>query len=922
MTSIDFHSNQWRAVSALVDAALDLDPSARQSWFATDAKVAALDEASRAQLRSLIELSNEPETRDFLTELPQVEVRSPHADRFATGDAIGPYRLLSRLGEGGMAEVWRAARDDGAYRRDVALKLPFVQSGAAREMFAKRSERERDVLARLEHPNIARFYDAGVAQTRLGLQPYLVLELIDGDPITVHADKQNLSVDARCELMQQVLRAVQFAHQRFVVHRDIKPSNILVRSDGSVALLDFGIAKLLDSEAMSADATQLTRDMGRAVTLAYASPEQLLGESITTASDVYSAGIIFFELLSGERPFGGADRSLGALLQALNAQTPSMTGVLRDKLRNNEASREQQVIEARERALRGDLSSIVSKAMRRDATARYATAAAFGDDIDRYLGKLPVRARDGAWLYRAQKFFARQRVPIAVGALGIAIASAAGITALTQHANSQANQAQASAVQSLIDSLFAGMSPDLAETRTYTTKELLDRARQALPAGSDTENAFAVKLRFADLYRSIGEYKDAEALYESLASEARARGNGAREANVLVEYSLANFDQFEHERANTVLLRAETVAQATHVDALTIARLEYARGLRAYNRSEYDDAAATLARSRDMADNLGAPGRETTAIALQTLAHVYAAQNAVDKSRASFRSAMQLFEAMGPKYTTARLSLVVQQAHYEYERSDYSAALANLAPAKREIDLRFAPSHGVRLLGEYTQAGCELYSGQLDAARASIERYATASTGNVEHAPLAQRLAVVERMYSGDFDGALSRLSRLMSEPAYTSPDSDAARGLLARLRAEILLRAGRDREALAELAAIERTGVTTKPGNEYLKAYVDVTLAVAELRVGLAAEALARLERAATTVNQDFAEGTSVRASLAIYISLASRIAGEKRSPPDQVTLDRFSRRNGWQTGSDQLLERVKSKNSNRATGSIPVII
>ncbi|MGL4232638.1 MAG: protein kinase domain-containing protein [Casimicrobium sp.] len=928
MTSIDLQSQQWRVVSALVDVALELDPPARQSWFVTDEKVAALDEVARAQLRSLIDLSNAPETRDFLTELPQVEARPSTADRFAMGDAIGPYRLLARLGEGGMAEVWRAARDDGAYRRDVALKLPFVQSGAAREMFAKRSERERDVLARLEHPNIARFYDAGVAQTRLGLQPYLVLELIDGDPITTHADKQKLSIDARCQLMQQVLRAVQFAHQRFVVHRDLKPSNILVRSDGSVALLDFGIAKLLDSEATSADATQLTRDTGRAVTLAYASPEQLLGESITTASDVYSAGIIFFELLSGERPFGGADRNLGTLLQALNAQTPSITSVLRDKLRNDAASYEannaaMQTIEARERALRGDLSSIVSKAMRRDATARYETAAAFDEDIARYLGKLPVRAREGAWLYHVQKFFARQRVPIAVGALGIAIAAGSGIVALTQRANSQANQAQAVAVQSLIDSLFAGMSPDLAETRTYTTKELLDRARQALPASSDTESAFAVKLRFADLYRSIGEYKDAEALYESLASEARAGGDGAREASVLVQHALVKSDQFDFERANALLAQAETLSRTSQLDALTLAQIDYANGLRVLNRGEYAEATALLTGARSKADAIkgrGTQGAEVAALSTQMLAQVHALEKRTDDARASFAEASRRFAQLGSKYTSAQLNVGVLRAMHEHDEANYARALSDLQLVKPALDRRYPPEHSVRILGDYVQAASELYSGQFEAARVSIDRYARGAANNADHAPLAERLSVYERMYSGDFASALAKLSQLQKKVADSgAAGSDTQRGLLARLRAEILLRAGQDAEAIRELNALLGLASTSTPENERLKAYAELTLAVAELRASSYEKALRRIESVVPVVERQFGERDTARVSMYIYRAWAEARAGNRAIAIDKAAVDAFLAANSWQQGSAALLARIRGEVS---PGLLPVIM
>ena len=313
-------ASNWQLLSPLVDEALALAPEARSAWL--DAQT-QLSEPVHTQLAELIAVADAPETNALFRILPNLATAPQSADfnrsARAPGNTIGAYTLLRPLGRGGMAEVWLARRNDGAYERDIALKLPLAHLPANHA--AERLMRERNVLATLEHPAIARLYDAGIAADG---QPFLAMEYVEGENIIDYANHAKLDLRDRCKLMLQVLGALHYAHQHLVVHRDLKPSNILVRADGRVTLLDFGIAKVMGESDGLAHETELTRSVGNALTIAYAAPEQLLGESVTTATDLFSAGVVLFELLTHQRPFKNAETSAMGLVLAMETYTPSM----------------------------------------------------------------------------------------------------------------------------------------------------------------------------------------------------------------------------------------------------------------------------------------------------------------------------------------------------------------------------------------------------------------------------------------------------------------------------------------------------------------------------------------------------------------------------------------------------------------------
>jgi eukaryotic-like serine/threonine-protein kinase len=389
------------------------------------------------------------------------------------GDTVGPYRLLRLLAEGGMGSVWLAERGDGMVNRPIALKLP---RGAFRlGQLAARMAREREILATLSHPNIARLYDAGVTSEG---QPYLALEYVDGRRIDEYCREERLDPKARLGLFVQVAQAVAHAHAKLVVHRDLKPANVLVTGDGQVRLLDFGIARLLEDGR--AQESEVTRAWGRAFTPDYASPEQVAGEPITIASDVYSLGVMLYELLTGTRPYQPARDSWGAFEDAvLNTEPTRPSDAAAPSLRST---------------LRGDLDTILLKALKKRPEERYATVNAFVEDIERYLDFRPVRAQpDTAW-YRLAKFVGRNRLSVgAGGAVLLAVLVGAG-GALWQARVARAEHKRAAEVKDFLTSILWDTSPYAETSRSSTVLDLLNQARAAIDQSPGARPELRVEL--------------------------------------------------------------------------------------------------------------------------------------------------------------------------------------------------------------------------------------------------------------------------------------------------------------------------------------------------------------------------------------------------------------------------------------------
>jgi eukaryotic-like serine/threonine-protein kinase len=501
---LDIDAQTWSRISALLDDALELPPQARAAWLAAlPPQHADLTNT----LRELLARAAKVETNALLDTLPKLDAGdATSADGAAgahtTGDTVGPYRLVRQLGVGGMGVVWLADRADGLMQRSVALKLPH---GPFRGDLTARIAREREILATLDHPHIARLYDAGVASDG---QPYLALEPVDGQRIDRYCADRQLGVAARLRLFVQAARAVAHAHAQLVVHRDIKPSNLLVDAHAQVKLLDFGIAKLLDDG--SSDPHQLTQQGVRVLTPDYASPEQIAGLLVGTRSDVYSLGVLLFELLTGVRPYRLKRDTRAALEEAiLGATVARPSEVVKDA--------------ALRRALRGDLDTIVLKALKKTVVERYVSVDAMADDIERHLASRPVQARPDSFWYRARKFIVRNRVGVAVAAaLLITVLAGAG-AALWQARIAVAERQRAEDVKNFVAAIFREASPyDGSGTQALTAVDLLKQADKKLDAALAGQSSARVELSnmIGESLMALGDLAAAEPVIARAVAEA------------------------------------------------------------------------------------------------------------------------------------------------------------------------------------------------------------------------------------------------------------------------------------------------------------------------------------------------------------------------------------------------------------------
>jgi serine/threonine-protein kinase len=513
----------WKRLSPLLDAVLELPAVQWDAWLAgLPAEHADL----RPALAELLAARRAIETGDFLDRLPAFS--APPAGLFLEpGTTVGPYRLLRELGAGGTASVWLAERVDGSIQRKVALKLPHL--GLVDRGLEQRISRETEILACLEHPNIARLYDAGVDERG---RPWLAVEYVDGRPPDQYCRAEKLGLEDKLALFLNILRAVAFAHAHLIVHRDLKPNNILIASGGEVRLLDFGIARLLqpDAPARAQVALPATLVGAAALTPAYAAPEQFTGQPITVATDVYSLGVVLFEMLTGGSPYSPKGHSLGAYEhEVLEAEPPLMSRVARP---------------ADAAALRGDLDAIVARALEKSPAHRYASVEAFARDIERHLAAEPVAAQPRSLAYVTRKFVRRNALPLGVGAFVVGVLAVSLAVAASQWR--AAERQRAIAVDRLADSgaavdftstvLIEGMQPG----ESLTFEQLIARSEEmARQAGRDDLRTRIFATDFlASWYAANGLTRNAESILtqtiDSLAGEPAQLGAALRCQRALV----------------------------------------------------------------------------------------------------------------------------------------------------------------------------------------------------------------------------------------------------------------------------------------------------------------------------------------------------------------------------------------------------
>ena len=519
---------RWQAVSPYLDQALAIPEDERAAWLA---KLREQNPELADQVQALLNehhaLSKEGFLDDALLSVP-VQAGLP-------GQIVGAYTLVSPIGEGGMGSVWLAERSDGRFERRVAVK--FLSLALAGRGGQERFKREGAILGRLAHSHIAELTDAGVSSSG---QPYLVLEHVEGLHIDQYCDVGQLDIEARIRIFLDVLSAVAHAHANLVVHRDLKPSNVLVRTDGQVKLLDFGIAKLLEEAGESVAATQLTQQAGAALTLAYAAPEQVTGQPVTTATDVYALGVLLYLLLTGQHPAGLATRSTADLIKAIiDTEPPRASGMLTSAKSDTKelafiAAKRATTTDKLARQLRGDLDTILAKTLKKAPAERYSSVSALADDLQRYLKHEPISARPDTVRYRAVKFLRRNRTAVALSGLALVVAMAGVTATLLQARNARRERDaalrerdRANRITNFMSDMFKVSDPNETGAKDVTARQILDKASGDINTGLANNPELQAQMMhvMGNVYINLGLYDRAQSLLErSIELNRTARG--------------------------------------------------------------------------------------------------------------------------------------------------------------------------------------------------------------------------------------------------------------------------------------------------------------------------------------------------------------------------------------------------------------
>jgi serine/threonine-protein kinase len=835
------------ALHPLLDRALDLAPAERAAWLA---RLGEEHAALVPELEALLAAEGELDASRFLEsdELLPFRAVTPLAGR-----RIGAYTLERPLGQGGMGTVWLARRSDGRYEGLAAVKL--LNLALLDPVGSERFRREGAALARLTHPNIARLIDAGVTDDG---QPFLVLEYVEGRRIDVHCDERHLDPRHRLGLFLQVLSAVGHAHANLIVHRDLKPSNILVTTDGTVKLLDFGIAKLLEAESGAADRSALTDLGGLALTPEYAAPEQVLGRSVTTATDVYALGVLLYLLLVGRHPTGAGCRSVAEHLRAITDTAPERpsaaisAGGPSDPLVAGAAAARTSTPDRLRRFYQGDLDTIVAKALKKDPAERYATVAALADDIQRLLRHEPISARRDSVRYRLGKLIRRHRA--AAAAATVTLAALVGATVFSIGQMREARRQRDSAVleskrqQAMADvqSILAGDSRG-TNGHVLSPLERIELADQVLGRKYRGEPWLVAEV-MADLSTRLYETGDRRPQRDILA---RARSL-AVEGNLPVQlaladclraYSLAYDDQVDSARADLAEARA-ALGRAADRDSHVQAVCRDAEGQVLVAAGSTDSGTALLA----SAAALTADGRDQS-LHLQALNDLAGALRAAGRPRDASRYQRQILaelESTGYGDTEVFPNVAAFLSATLWELGELAVADSTLHRFVQAQELIHGPGHAATTLTFLYGVG-KLRLGDLDSAEVWIDRALQDTAQSAASQLSIWRPAVVTqlRLEQGRLPEARAAAAGL---PAGTHVRQVTAGLLHARLRRA----AGDVRGAAAALEDTLRklSGDGARPPADMALAFV--TAAEWRLAAGDArgADSLARIGRLAGAVD------------------------------------------------------------------------
>ena len=889
-----------RQISEIVEAALQFAPGQRTAYLDR----ACTDEGLRRDVETTIAIreasgpfqgvTNAEGPTAFMQDADTIALSASEQQRLLDDTHIGAYRILRRIGQGGMGAVYLAERDTGEFKQQVAIKL--IKRGMDSEFVVRRFLSERQILAALNHPNIARLLDGG---TTADGRPYFVMEYIEGRPITQYADEQQLSTVERLQLFQKVCAAIHYAHQNLVIHRDIKPSNILVTADGIPKLLDFGIAKLLNPE-LAAHTIEATAVAVRLMTPEYASPEQVKGEAITTASDVYSLGVLLYELLTGHRPYRISNRTpleVARVVCEEEPQRPSTvvgrvetypladgTGTIQVTPETISRTRDSNPEKLRRR-LAGDLDNIVLMAMRKEPARRYASVDQLANDIRRHLEGRPVIARKDTLTYRTAKFVRRHRAGMLAALLILASLIAGAVMTLQQRARAERRFNDVRHLASSFLFEFHDAIKDLPGS-TAARELVVRRALEYLDdlareGGSDS----SLQRELATAYQKVGDVQG-NPLFANLGDTAGA----------LVSYQKAHAIRAELARKHP---DSEDDRRALAVSYLRIGDIGWRTGDTKLAQEAYHEGIGLIEGLAESA-RLDLPTSRELWAGYRNLAYALAETGDLNAGLESLRKGQALGERLMAAYPddkgvrhdmSATLTLLGQA---QGERGELAAALDTFQKALRiDEQIAAAEPNNAEFQKSVAKACLDIGDVHMHAGnpRAAAESYRRAST-------------IMEQVAAADPADAQARRN-------VASAQVNLGRALLKLSQYTEALR------VIERAAAIYRDFAVNQPDNEFARAemaYGHVQMSLAMAMTGKGAQALTVAEEAReiiavlSQVNPTNAEYRGLLASSYSAIGyIHMTMAGRKRQPSRQADHWRAAR-DGYQHSYD-ILKDLKER-------------
>lgn len=836
--------NDWHELSALYERGDALSDTAFQAWIA---QLRTSAHPLVGKLQAPLDARQQARAEAMLETLPGLMgAESGPVTAASTGRRIGPYKLLRHLGSGGMAEVWLAERVDGAFQRTVAIKLLFRHAaGAQRANFTQRFARERDILASLHHPFIAALHDAGITPEG---EPWLALEYVDGEPLTAACDTARLDIRARVCLFRRVLLAVEHAHANLVIHRDLKPANILVTPDGEVRLLDFGVAKLLDLEGGALAETELTRQNGRPLTLRYASPEQLEGKPLTTTSDVYSLGVVLYELLCGEGPYELVLKSAAQLEQAIAQADPCAPSrrtisALAAGCRNTSAKQLRKTL-----AL--DLDAITLQALCKRPDHRYRSVEALRSDLDHWLAHEPVLARGPNRLYQAQRFIGRHRLGVGLGTAAAAalVVVASAATVLGISARQEATRAIAS--RDFLLDLFRMVNPDVGHKTEMSARELLEtgRARAAVSLNDQPELQAELLAGIGEVQSGIGEAAQAQQAVTQVERIYQRLGKRREALMASIERASAATLMGDAALAARLLDEADALAPRYKNDSRLLGRLAEVRGFLESERGNLVRAKASTESALVHARRFFGDNDGHVVNALLAVADVESELREHTQAMRHIDEAAQVASRTRGMRPSDLIALELGRARIALADGRYGTVIGPLEASAAHCDAVLGPTSESCVLVRVWQATTMLRLGRSQDAMPIVPALMPAVLNDSSPKAQLESLMVVCRVLAANGQLASDHPMRQRLEraagagPEMKQGDSTVARAQM--VVGEFLLLQGSMDKAWALMASVlsrESTGGLAKP----------YRLARAQMLAGMAAQGLGRHDEALVLFRQ-----------------------------------------------------------------------